>query len=193
MRRLSGLTPGKSPIRLRQVLAGYARVPDMDTVNVPVEVFSDNRLSRNARQLLIAIMWLAAGKTQCTPTLKALAIAAGFKAKKTVLTRLRDLERLGWIDVNPPDAETSEVGADRDTKRCARRLSISLRNPIRDEKVRQIRQLEEDIQAAPNKGEALMRKALDLVIPDTEFIDNYRPEFLTNPMTGQCLEYDRIG
>ena len=189
--RLSGLTPGRSPERLRQILAGYARILDMDTVNVPVEVFDDNRLSRSAKQLLIGIMWLAAGKKQLIATPKALAVAAGFRARKTVMAHLRDLERLGWIDICPPDAATSEAGADRDTKRCAYRLSISLRNPIREEKARQIGQLETDIKAAPNKGEALMRKVLDLVIPDTEFIDNYRPEFLKNPMTGQCLEYDR--
>jgi len=147
----------------------------MDTVNVPVEVFDDNRLSRSAKQLLIGMMWLA----------------AGFRARKTVMARLRDLERLGWIDVSPPDVATSETGADCDTKRRANRLSIGLRNPIREEKAKQINQLEADINAAPNKGEALMRKVLDLVIPDTGFIDNYRPEFLKNPMTGQCLEYDR--
>lgn len=176
---------------MRQILAGYARIRDMDTVNVPVEVFDDNRLSRSAKQLLIGIMWLAAGKKQCTATPKALAAAAGFRARKTVMAHLMDLESLGWIDVNPPDAATSEAGADRDTRRCAHRLSIGLRNPIREEKARQIGQLETDIKAAPNKGEALMRKVLDLVIPDTEFIDSYRPEFLKNPMTGQCLEYDR--
>jgi len=130
---------------LRQILAGYARIRDMDTVNVPVEVFDDNRLSRSAKQLLIGIMWLAAGKKQCTATPKALAAAAGFRARKTVMAHLMDLESLGWIDVNPPDAATSEAGADRDTRRCAHRLSIGLRNPIREEKARQIGQLETDL------------------------------------------------
>jgi len=94
----------------------------MDTVNVPVEVFDDNRLSRSAKQLLIGIMWLAAGKKQCTATPRALAAAAGFRARKTVMAHLRDLERLGWIDVNPTDAATSEAGADCDTKRWSAAL-----------------------------------------------------------------------
>ena len=183
--------PNRSPIRLTMSIADYAKMSGMDTVNVPVEVFSDKRLSRSAKQLLIGIMWLAAGRKQCTATPKALAAAAGFKAKKTVLRHLKELERLGWIDLSPHDVEMPEMSADCEAKRRSNKLSISLRNPIREQKARQISQLEADIKAAPNKGEALMRKVLDLVVPDTRFMDNYRPEFLKNPMTEQCLEYDR--
>jgi len=163
----------------------------MDTVNIPVEVFDDKRLSRSAKQLLIGLMWLAAGRKQCIATPKALAAAAGFRAKKTVLLHLKDLARLGWIDLSLPDVAKPEMGTDGGATGRAKQLNICLRNPIREEKARQISQLEADIKAAPNKGEALMRKVLDLVVPDTRFIDNYRPGFLRNPMTEQCLEYDR--
>ncbi|MEX0974371.1 MAG: hypothetical protein WD024_03335 [Bacillota bacterium] len=40
-------------------------------------------------------------------------------------------------------------------------------------------------------GEAIMRAWLDLLLADDDFLDNFRPDFLRNPRTGEPLEYDR--
>lgn len=40
-------------------------------------------------------------------------------------------------------------------------------------------------------GEFLMRKFLDIQLRGFQYIDNFRPEWLTNPATGQPLEIDR--
>lgn len=41
-------------------------------------------------------------------------------------------------------------------------------------------------------GEALMQEYLTLLIDADNFTDNYRPGFLTNPLTGERLELDRF-
>jgi hypothetical protein len=51
--------------------------------------------------------------------------------------------------------------------------------------------LEAAYEVAGNKGEFLMKRCLDLWIQSDEFVDNARPKFLTNPTTGEPLEYDR--
>ncbi|MDP2857523.1 MAG: hypothetical protein Q8P50_06025 [Bacillota bacterium] len=42
-----------------------------------------------------------------------------------------------------------------------------------------------------NKGEFLMKSYLDLRVSSDEFVDNARPQFLVNPLSGQVMEYDR--
>lgn len=41
------------------------------------------------------------------------------------------------------------------------------------------------------KGEFICRAILDYVIGPLEYVDNARPSFLVNPLTGERLEYDR--
>ena len=36
-----------------------------------------------------------------------------------------------------------------------------------------------------------MKGWLDLLVDDTDYVDNFRPDFLRNPVTGENLEYDR--
>jgi hypothetical protein len=51
--------------------------------------------------------------------------------------------------------------------------------------------LREEYDMAVYRGEFLMRKYLDFRVATNDFIDNARPAFLTNPLTGERLEYDR--
>lgn len=51
--------------------------------------------------------------------------------------------------------------------------------------------LEEEYHMAPNKGEFLMKRQLDLLVASRRFVDNVRPGFLANPATDRPLEYDR--
>jgi len=51
--------------------------------------------------------------------------------------------------------------------------------------------LQEEYEMAPNRGEFLMKRHLDLLIHSDDYVDNARPRFLKNPMTTHPLEYDR--
>lgn len=54
-----------------------------------------------------------------------------------------------------------------------------------------IEELEYEYSLTPYKGEFLMKRLLDFWIDSNKFMDNARPEFLTNPATQERLEYDR--
>lgn len=45
---------------------------------------------------------------------------------------------------------------------------------------------------APNKGEFLCKKRVELWIRDDTYVDNARPEFMTNPTSNEPMECDRI-
>jgi hypothetical protein len=51
--------------------------------------------------------------------------------------------------------------------------------------------LRDEFDAAMYRGEFLMRAYLDMRICSDDYVDNARLDFLTNPATGQRLEYDR--
>lgn len=51
--------------------------------------------------------------------------------------------------------------------------------------------LEERYSLAPNRGEFLMKRLLDVWLYSDRFVDNARPSFLENPATNYPLEYDR--
>lgn len=53
------------------------------------------------------------------------------------------------------------------------------------------RELEREYELVPKKGEFLMKRHLDMWVCSRRFVDNARPDFLTNPKTGVPLEYDR--
>lgn len=52
-------------------------------------------------------------------------------------------------------------------------------------------ELEVEYSMSPYKGEFLLKRGLDFLVRDDNFVDNARPEFLKNPLTGAPLEYDR--
>lgn len=48
------------------------------------------------------------------------------------------------------------------------------------------------IMRAEFEGEAIMQEYLSLLIESTDYVDNIRPGWLTNPLTGERLELDRL-
>ncbi|MGE5483883.1 MAG: hypothetical protein ACM3X4_02560 [Ignavibacteriales bacterium] len=56
----------------------------------------------------------------------------------------------------------------------------------------QAKQLTRALGLAPQKGEFLMKRWLDLLVASDDFVDNARPPSLVNPMTGEPLEFDRF-
>lgn len=52
--------------------------------------------------------------------------------------------------------------------------------------------LRRDYRCAQNKGEFLMKRRLDMRVRCDDFADNPRPGNMTNPLTKQPLELDRL-
>lgn len=65
--------------------------------------------------------------------------------------------------------------------------------PVVPHSVQQIQAkfLETAFALAPQKGEFLTKGMLDILVPSRDYVDNARPDFLANPLTGESLEYDR--
>ncbi|MFZ5828046.1 MAG: hypothetical protein ACOY94_27385 [Bacillota bacterium] len=71
-------------------------------------------------------------------------------------------------------------------------VRFALRNPILARQQRAVELARRRLQHDPNKGEALMKEYLSLLVDSNEFEDNARPGFLINPKTGERLELDRF-
>jgi len=56
---------------------------------------------------------------------------------------------------------------------------------------KQVKRLMQTLGLAPQKGEFLMKRWLDVLVCSDEFVDNARPLFLLNPLTDEPLEFDR--
>ncbi len=94
--------------------------------------------------------------------------------RTTVLHVCRDLSKHGWMEL----------------RRSGRRVCPIPLIPHTCQVVL-ARALEKDFSMVAKRGEFLMKRHLDLRIATGEFFDNARPEFLTNPITDEPLEYDR--
>lgn len=92
--------------------------------------------------------------------------------RRTVLARLKELERAGWM-----------------TRRGKGPASPVEPRKVRERKAAWFRQV---LRLTPYIGEFLMFCWLSELIDCDEYVDHARPEFLTNPVTGQPMEYDRM-
>lgn len=54
-----------------------------------------------------------------------------------------------------------------------------------------VQRLTKMLAMAPQKGEFLMKRWLDLLVASDDLIENARPGLLANPLTGEPLEFDR--
>ena len=102
-----------------------------------------------------------------------LAALAGV-SRKLVAKACSNLARLGWM------AMTESAHSLR---------PVALIPPYCQERMGKA--LKACYEVAGNRGEFLMKRCLDLLVRSEEFVDNARPRFLTNPTTGEPLEYDR--
>jgi hypothetical protein len=55
-----------------------------------------------------------------------------------------------------------------------------------------VQSLKEAYEMAANRGEFLMKRYLDLRVNSDDYVNNARPVVLTNPGTGEPMEYDRL-
>ncbi len=78
-------------------------------IKIPSEIFYDKRLGHSERILLIALYTFINPHTMIAkPSLKGLALRAGFKSTRTVKTCLLGLEKLDWVKVTSKKGSANE-------------------------------------------------------------------------------------
>ena len=78
-------------------------------IKIPSEIFYDKRLGHSERILLITLYTFINPHTMIAkPSLKGLALRAGFKSTRTVKTCLLGLEKLDWIKVTSKKGSANE-------------------------------------------------------------------------------------
>jgi len=97
-------------------------------------------------------------------------------AVNTLRKDLAEMVKLGWIEVRAGER---------------RRTRFRLCNPVRQHELERLDRLTRQLKHAPYRGEALLKAILDIIVADSRFVDNARPSFLTSPITGLPLEFDR--
>lgn len=71
-------------------------------------------------------------------------------------------------------------------------VCFTLLNPVLARQQLEVELARRRLQHDPNKGEAIMKEYLSLLVDSNEFEDNARPGFLINPKTRERLELDRF-
>jgi len=106
-------------------------------------------------------------------SLESLAEQSGFD-RNTVSKGCLELEKAGWLKLTPQGQRKMPV-------------------PVAPAPVQQVQAkfLQTAFSLASQKGEFLTKVMLDALVSNRDYIDNARPRFLTNPLTGDLLEYDR--
>ncbi|MDI6894216.1 MAG: hypothetical protein QME70_06365 [Bacillota bacterium] len=150
---------------------------EVRTVRVPVRLLLDGSLRPGARLLYAVLLHLAGDSGDCSPTGKELLSLAGIASHSTLESYVRELVSSGWLE-----------------KRTARRrkLVYVLHHPYLEERKQELARVRRRLETYPHKGEALMKEWLSVIVDSRDFANNVRPGYLTNPLTGELMEYDRI-
>jgi len=78
-------------------------------IKIPSEIFYDKRLGHSERILLITLYTFINPRTMIAkPSLRGLALRAGFKSTRTVKTCLLGLEKLDWVKVTSKKGSANE-------------------------------------------------------------------------------------
>lgn len=149
------------------------------------QVMLDPSLTIEQKGLYALISVLEKGER--APNITVLARHSGF-TRKTLRLLLSQMETSGLVSV---------VQSEHDRRVHLVTLigSVEERSQVMIQGIlRRINQARKRVQEEGSKesiGEALMKEWLSLLIADDLFSDNARPGFLTSPLTGERLEYDR--
>ena len=103
-----------------------------------------------------------------------------------------ELARLAGVERNAASAACGELvraGWMRLVKSGKTVMPIAVVPPALQ--TEQIANLRKALAMAQHKGEFLMKRWLDLTIDSDDYVDNARPDFLSNPASGEALEFDR--
>lgn len=165
----SGLTPETVRTALAQATATI--VPAGTAVTLPSQLLTDPNLSPNAK-VLYGIL-----KSQSDEfTYPALSRLAGV-GPNTLKRAVAALIESEWLE----------------TERLNRLapVRLTLRNPVIAQQQMEVELARRRLRHDPDKGEAIMKEFLSLLVDSNEFEDNARPGFLISPKTRERLELDR--
>lgn len=164
---------GLVPATVRAALAQLAAVPEYpgDVVTLPGQLLMCARLPAAAKVLYGILAGLNGEFTY--PALSRLT-GMGPNTLKRAVAALVEAE---WLEAGRLN-RLAPVG-------------FTLHNPIEDLQMLEVERARQRIRREPNKGEAIMKEFLSLLVDSNEFEDNARPGFLINPKTQERLELDR--
>ncbi|HOA71425.1 MAG: hypothetical protein WBL52_04505 [Bacillota bacterium] len=106
-------------------------------------------------------------------SLKELIAGTGL-SRNTVSKSCRRLEQAGWLNLVKNGAKI-----------------IPVPTAPKAVKTEQAKSIEHRFKFCAHKGEFLTKHYLDCLVPQRNYIDNARPDFLVYPLTGERLEIDR--
>ena len=147
----------------------------MRHVKVPADLLEAN-LPWGAKCLHVALL------SRCPPGSPALLasqveLARTLQVHRTTVRKyLNILAQAGWVELK---------------KGAGGYTAVVLRNPVLEQRQKELEEVRRRIDRAPHKGEALMREWLNLIVDSHEHSDDANPGFLRNPLTGETLRYDR--
>lgn len=171
----------QSGLTTRTIRAGLAQVgalpkPPGPATTLPGLLLTDPKLSPAAKVLYGILQ--GQGHGQCGEfTYPALSRSTGM-GPNTLKRAVAALVQGEWLETAQPNRLSP--------------VHYTLRNPVLDRQQREVELARRRLQRDPNKGEALMKEYLSLLVDSHEFEDNVRPGYLINPKTGERLELDRF-
>ena len=186
------LQPGAGPAQL-EALTGLSRhtvltartwveagaLPLGDArVRLPGAVLAGRRLGSHAK-LLYGLLQGTPGYRGGAGRLNYASLCAftGW-SRNTLKKAMRQLEGAGWVRLVLP--------------RAGGHISFKLGTPEARRAEAEAGRAFMRIRRAQFEGEAIMQEYLSLLIDSTDYVDNIRPGWLINPLTGERLELDRL-
>jgi len=146
-------------------------------IALPVALLLDTSLPAGARLLYAVLIYLAGRSGQCDVSQDRLRELTGVRSHATICAYTRALVSAGWLETRPLPGH---------------RLRYVLHDPRREARERLVPAVQQRLEKAAYKGEALMREWLTALVDCDEYSDGVRPGFLQNPLSDQLMEYDRL-
>lgn len=144
-------------------------------ITIGGKLLEDPRLPLGAKVLYFALLYLSDGRGRCQPTMRQLRQLTGIRSLSSLRHYLKLLEQGEWL-------RTESLPKHR-------RLYIP-RDPYREARLRRLAVVEQNLKAAPHKGEAILREIVVELVDCGEILFNARASYLVNPLSDQPLEYD---
>lgn len=154
------------------------RYPGAPRVRVPRSVLADPEMGAPAKVLYGLLQTVQPDRGRQGEFTYATLSSLTQLARNTLKRAIGELLAAGWIEVSQ-----------------ANRLSpiqFRLLNPLLVGGIAGLKSVERRLRRNNYRGETLMKEYLSLLIDSDQFTDNARPGFLTNPLTGELLEFDRF-
>lgn len=182
--RLTGIsrpTVSKAVGRLEQPCRPYTppRLEALRDTRVWVDrdLITDKRLPAMARVVYCVLLGLGRlGRSDVMASYARLAGVLRVQAR-TVRGAVLRLVEAGWLAISQRSQRAP--------------IRFSFPNPKTARQAAEVRRAEQRFEKAKYKGEALALLWCDYLVDSTNFLDDYFPQWLTNPYTNQLLQADR--